>query len=505
MTSINIAKRAVYRNMLKSNRIITATYILLFLIAAFFFLFRNTHESIWNDEAFTIALVDHTIVAIWQYAKIDFSPPLYYLMLRLYRLVFGDSVFALRSFSALGAIFLVALSVGPVKRIFGKSVSVIYGFLLIFTPITIAYAQEIRMYIWAAFFVTGSSIYAYLAVIGGKKSDWIKYILFSTAASYTHYYALLSTLVTGSVVIIYILITDRRKIGMYMIAVGIIILLYIPQLYTIFKKTAAFANDFWISEFSIMTVLRVLIFPFCYKYESVPLAIPIFILYLGISIFGLYYSISNKKKNGLMVMFALSVCIMVLLTSILISLVIRPLLLRRYMVPLLGLYLLPLAYGISVLPKRKLVVAITFLYLGLNIPTTVSVYRLRFNGAMKEVVKYIESQNKEKRIFIHVNEHTASTFSYYFPKDQHFLFIDRESKRYTPMEVFKNVNLITDKDILLEKCGTIWLASAIGSYNNSAYNKVEELLNLTESSAETFQFLHSFYAVRIKNIKVKCF
>jgi hypothetical protein len=175
------------------------------------------------------------------------------------------------------------------------------------------------------------------------------------------------------------------------------------------------------------------------------------------------------------------------------------------MVPLLGLYIIPFAYGISVLPKRYLVVAMTLVYMGLNTPTIVSVYRSRFNGPMKEVVNHIESQHSDNRSFFHVNEHTASTFSFYFPKDKHFLFIDRESKLYTPMEVFNNLSVITDEEIILEKCGSIWLANAISSYNSSAYNKLEKLLNLTEISAETFQVPHSSYVVSLKKINVQCY
>jgi len=100
-------------------------------------------------------------------------PPLYYLALHIFRLIFGNSVFSLRTFSVLGAVALAAWGIGPVKRALGNRVGIIYTIITFALPITLSMAQETRMYTWAAFWVTGSALYGFLAYKEGHLRDWI--------------------------------------------------------------------------------------------------------------------------------------------------------------------------------------------------------------------------------------------------------------------------------------------------------------------------------------------
>jgi uncharacterized membrane protein len=58
------------------------------------------------------------------------------------------------------------LGVGPVRKIFGNKAGMILAFLVYTTPVCLSYGQEIRMYSWAAFFVTGSMLFGYIALTG---------------------------------------------------------------------------------------------------------------------------------------------------------------------------------------------------------------------------------------------------------------------------------------------------------------------------------------------------
>ena len=58
------------------------------------FLWRIGHEPLWLDETYTFAMVQHGLAEIVGLTAKD-HPPLYYLLLRLWTDLFGDSRVAL--------------------------------------------------------------------------------------------------------------------------------------------------------------------------------------------------------------------------------------------------------------------------------------------------------------------------------------------------------------------------------------------------------------------------
>jgi uncharacterized membrane protein len=83
---------------------------------------------------------------MFHHPKYDNHPPLYYLLLRMVRVVLGNSEWALRLLSVAGAVALVGLGAGPVRRIFGHKTAFIYALVVLFTPVILIYAHEARMY-----------------------------------------------------------------------------------------------------------------------------------------------------------------------------------------------------------------------------------------------------------------------------------------------------------------------------------------------------------------------
>ncbi len=85
------------------------------------------HESFWYDEAYSSVMASHLPWQIPALVTVDNHPPLYYMLLSLVRLALGNSEWALRSLSVAGAVGLVALGAGPVRRIFGDRNAFLYG------------------------------------------------------------------------------------------------------------------------------------------------------------------------------------------------------------------------------------------------------------------------------------------------------------------------------------------------------------------------------------------
>src|SRR5690554_1705908 len=78
----------------------------LFLLGIFLTIFRSTHEAVWYDESYTIAAIGNSFGDMVKMIGRDSHPPLYFLGLKLFTVCFGNSLFILRLFSALGIIFM---------------------------------------------------------------------------------------------------------------------------------------------------------------------------------------------------------------------------------------------------------------------------------------------------------------------------------------------------------------------------------------------------------------
>lgn len=127
------------------------------------------NESLWLDEA-TTALVSkmslHDI--FFKFLPGDFHPPLYYLLMKYWVNIFGNSEFSLR----IPSLIFALLTIYVIYKTFGK----ISAILLASAPLLFYYAQEARMYTMAMFLVA-CLISCFLKII--KKGSWADYFVFS--------------------------------------------------------------------------------------------------------------------------------------------------------------------------------------------------------------------------------------------------------------------------------------------------------------------------------------
>src|SRR5258706_2289879 len=66
------------------------------------------HQSLWNDEGSSLRLVQRSIPDLVAAARLDIHPPGYYIALKGWRALAGESEFALRALSAFAGIVTVA-------------------------------------------------------------------------------------------------------------------------------------------------------------------------------------------------------------------------------------------------------------------------------------------------------------------------------------------------------------------------------------------------------------
>jgi len=183
-----------------------------------------TYHSFWFDEAMSVHWARSDVSRILHVSMNlveDRLPPLYYLLLHGWRLVFGDSEVAFRLPSVLLGVSLVAVMYRLVRDSLGRQVALLTGVLIALNPFLVWYSQEARMYALAVFVAactTGSFLAALRAFErkGVTLPHWVAYGVCVVIGLYTHLYTALLVPAHG----LYLLLTRPRfsRIWLYFLS-----------------------------------------------------------------------------------------------------------------------------------------------------------------------------------------------------------------------------------------------------------------------------------------------
>ncbi len=166
-----------------------------------------TQKNLWFDEIFSWHLAQGNFLDITWGTSADIHPPLYYYLLKIWMIPFGDSVFSIRFLSALissSAIFFIY----PVSKIvLSEKESFIVLILFSLSPLNLYYSQEARMAALNLLLNT-ASLYFFIKTLEFKgsftsilkNSNVWAYMLITTMALYTHYFSF--TFLAGEVLYI---------------------------------------------------------------------------------------------------------------------------------------------------------------------------------------------------------------------------------------------------------------------------------------------------------------
>ena len=236
--------------------------ILLLAVATRFY--RLGYQSLWSDEGNSLSLARAGFGEIAVRTAFDIHPPFYYWLLKIWVSLFGESEFGLRSLSATLGVLLVGLIYGLGRKWFGTQVGRAAALVAALAPFQVYYAQEARMYmlltllgaacIWLAVEVWPDHFKPYiprqsqrsqttLTQISNQASippAWrpgvmVGYIILATFGLYTHYVFPL-ILLAINLVVAPNLWPSKRRLGLWMGAQVIPLLLYLPWLPTAFRQ-----------------------------------------------------------------------------------------------------------------------------------------------------------------------------------------------------------------------------------------------------------------------------
>lgn len=191
-----LSSASVFNDAQVSLRVERLALAAILLIALFVRFYAIEVPTIWYDEAYSLLLARETPARIWVLTSFDVHPPLYYILLHYWGMVWGDSALPARAFSALADVGTMLLCIKLMSLVATRRATWIAALLLALLPISVRYSQEVRMYTLLGFWLMGATVA--LVCWAGKpdnKRFAVIYVVLMTAAFYTHYFAGLCVLV----------------------------------------------------------------------------------------------------------------------------------------------------------------------------------------------------------------------------------------------------------------------------------------------------------------------
>lgn len=323
--------------------------IVLILMFAGLYISLIFNKNIWTDEAFTIELVrENNFWGIIKGTANDVHPPLYYLMVKLFVLVFGDQFYVYKMVSVIPMVLTMLLAPVYIKPWWGTRTAIVYTILLNAIPCVMEYGVQIRMYAWALFFVTWAGLSAYGLCVHRQKSYCVQLAAASICGCYTHTYAMLSCVCIYLLACIYALcgVRNERRHSLFKSCVlsgCVAAVCYVPWLLVLLKQMTNRIDNYWIGPVTGKVICGYPAFLFESRLPGST------VLYLILCVAAVLVCIksclngSRESQNGFAALMMLAVLVMTAVIGIVVSVLVTPFFIARYLVPCMGLLALFLA------------------------------------------------------------------------------------------------------------------------------------------------------------------
>ncbi|MCR5526179.1 MAG: glycosyltransferase family 39 protein, partial [Lachnospiraceae bacterium] len=408
------------------------------------------NRCIWLDEVYSMKLVKHPFWELIQLDARDVHPPLYYIVLRCGFLSLGkfiDPLYVGKFVSLIPYIILVIIGFTHIKKVYGTKISFLFNILVMGMPKMLLYSTEIRMYSLGMLFVTCAFLQIH-SIIDNEKANVKNYVLlalFSTLASYTHYFSCASAIVIyAEIFILWLIRKNVKEIGKLIASGILVVILYIPWLSVFFKQATKVSDDYWIGPVSLSSIKGDI--GFLFRANNIALRIIICIIFV-IGIVGIHKCEKKNRENALC---GIGVWAGTLALGIILSIIIRPVFVSRYVMGAAACMWLGIAIGISQIDLKKYkrfelaVPAIVTVICMLN-STDYLCREMREKRNLEVCLSEIDQYTGKDRIILSDYLHLNGVFSYYHPEANNVLY--EESLSELAKDIYSDCRLTQIEDL----------------------------------------------------------
>lgn len=410
-------------------------------LGAFLRFYNIGTQPLWLDEGYSFRFAQLPLSQLWGVEALrEPNPPLYYTLLKLWMLFFGESAVALRSLSAVIGILTIPLLYMLGKTFDKQQLGIIAALLLAISPINIQYSQEARAYTLLTVSVTlailglarllkepeGAKIPIGQAFIrkvfpeasGNSRSRvkltadlaWLAYIGGLSSAFYAHSTAVFLLGISSVSIFTYWMKTlqfNRIFLWNWIIANTLILAVWAWWLTFILRQTN---YNSWIPfikiKGAILILMEVLIEPGREPQFSFQLCK--YLLFLGLPSLGLWRWRNNLEKLTLINTFLVGFPLLIFVISLY-----RPLFIWRIFLWTTVPFYLLLASGILVFRSRFMIILIVTILFALQLRGTINYYQVQ-KEPWNEIANYIASHIRQGDKILFYENSLSLPFNYYF-------------------------------------------------------------------------------------------
>ncbi len=382
------------------------------------------NRNIWTDEAFTIDMLEHylTYGDIAAYTATDVHPPLYYFFLKFVTDIFGRNWTLIKMLSIVPMGLIFVLSITYVRKRFSFWTALLFILFTVGIPCTMEYAVQMRMYSLCMFFVTLAALFAFDAYETGRIRSFILMTIGGVGAAYSHYFAFAAVLWIYGILFLAILIRKRELFPKWIIFAILSVALYIPWIPSFLGQIGGVSESYWIPEITFSVLAEY--FPFLFGSDYPGLSVMFGILILLAAFLFTVLAIRKKGEGKLLPAFyAFLIPILVILTGVILSMIIRPVFIIRYALPTVPLIALSLAITFGFMETSSKSVLTFFLCISILLSYKCTYYDEYESTYTDKTLDFLEENMADGDIIVYNYKIYDFIYGCYFPENR-LVYID---------------------------------------------------------------------------------
>lgn len=367
------------------------------------------YSSMAPDEAWSITFAGLSwrklINVMWQ-RELNMGP--YYILLKIWIAIFGDSELAVRSLSVVFSVFAVAMTFAIGKKLFDAKTGLVAASLLAVNAFLIEYAQEARSYT-LLIFMANTSVYFFINMIQDQNvKNHVLYVFSSVLLVYSHFFGLF-ILIVQAISLIFFAGEKVNYRRLLLCALSIALLIIPIGYFILFKDNGQIG---WIQKPSFKDLYS---FMFSLTGDGGSgMLLSLYVLMFFISLIMLARKNPESRMTGSFGRHAfLLVWLLLPVIAAYSFSFYKPIFISKYLISSLTPLVLLVATGLSAIRSRWISTVAAFGLISISVYTVFDVYYPKQKFDWKSATRYI-SQNARKGDGITFYDYSAKvTFEYY--------------------------------------------------------------------------------------------
>lgn len=386
------------------------------------------YSFIHIDEWYTLSLLQMSFVDGLKLTAADVHPPLYYLIVKIVIKLLTmlnisfDMIFVSKIVSLIPYGILLIVSGSKVKNNYGWLTAGIFVF--VFGTMSEFFFKFItlRMYGWGLLFLLLSYIYLYDVMNKSDKKSWFLLTIFSVCGAYTHYFIAISSIFIYLSLFYYIcfiksyefnLKIRKNELKKWFISVIGGLLLFSPCLRVVIKQLNTPGN-YWIPAISLNDVINFI--SYFATNSSNNVLISIAILLLAILFLASFLKLKNEDiEMKYYLLIGIFSAVMTFLFLLAFSIFLHPILLPRYLIPMIGILWFVFAIIIGKIENKPLLIIILCLILLFGVSGAIETHNI--SGDLQDLQVHdknlLNDMNTNDTVVIHTNGINVIMFNKY--------------------------------------------------------------------------------------------